>query len=197
MKKIIYIIAVVFVSFSCRFSEIEVDSDYSYSGKFHKYKTFSFVSNQTFRGEAEDKELIEKNISRILSSWGYKAKERKPDFLICYNFFYEDVELVGYNQPDFHYWVQSRFGKEILHQSADTLSSEESIRRRDEQYSEADMSLDEGSLYVTFIDYKKDQSVWQGYASGVFGGDVQQNERKMRAAIVRILDQFRLISINT
>ena len=197
MRQVVSLIVLFTISFSCRFSEVEVDSDYSYTGKFHRYKTFSFVKNQTFRGADEDKELIEQNIGRILQSWGYKQKENRPDFLISYDFFYDDVTLLGYHQPDFHYWVKSRFGSELIEQAADTLSQEEEVRRRDERYNEANMKLNQGTIYVTFLDRKRDASVWQGYASGVFSGDIQNNERKLRAAIIRILDQFRLISVST
>lgn len=180
---------------SCRFSEVEVESDYSYSGKFNRYKTFSFVNNQNFDGSEEDKKLIEHNITRILESWGYRYKEKKSSFLIFYNFYYDDVVMRGYNQPKFHYWVQSRFGRDLKVHPRDTLNDDDDeVRRRDEQYNSAKLSLREGTIYVTFLDRKRDQSVWQGYASGVFGGEQVKNERAMRNAIIRILDEYRLIT---
>lgn len=189
------LILFAFILFSCRFSEIEVDSDYSYAGKFHRYKTFSFVDNQTFDGKTEEKELIEYNITRILESWGYKHKEGKTNFLINYDFYFEDVKMRGYNQPEFHYWVQSRFGKDLTVLKKDTVEEDSPyVRRRDEQYNSSKMSLSQGTIYVTFLDRKRDQSVWQGYASGVFGGDINNNERTIRAAIIRILDEFRLVT---
>ena len=191
--KILAYITVVLSAFSCRFAEVEVDSDYSYAGKFNRYKTFSFVDNQTFKGLEKDENLIEHNITRILESWGYRYKENRADFMISYHFFFEDVKIVGYRQPEFHFWVRSRFGNEFV-ENLDSLSISENIKRRDEKYNSASMELHEGTIFVTFLDRKKDQSVWQGYASGVFGGDVQNNERKMRAAIIRILDQFRLVT---
>lgn len=197
MNRLKYGIALIIMISSCRFTEVEVESDYSYTGKFNRYKTFSFVENQTFSGAEEEKGLIEHNISRILQSWGYKYKENRADFLICYDFYFDDVNMRGYNQPEFHRWVKSRFGNELLtpQSEADSLSKVEEVRRRDEKYNSATMSLKEGTIFITFLDRKRDQSVWQGYASGVFGDDVYHNERKMRAAIIRILDEFRLITL--
>ncbi len=198
--KVIGYILVLLSAFSCRFAEVEVDSDYSYAGKFHRYKTFSFVDNQTFKGLERDESLIEHNITRVLESWGYRYKESRADFMISYHFFFEDVKIVGYRQPQFHFWVKSRFGNEFVAASADSLAVNdpllpgEDVKRRHEKYNSASMELNEGTIFVTFLDRKKDQSVWQGYASGVFGGDVQNNERKVRAAVIRILDQFRLVS---
>ena len=194
MKYAVYIIVIFLSSSSCRFSEVEVDSDYSYAGKFNRYKTFSFIDNQMFSGEDREAAMIEHNISRILQSWGYRYKKSKYDILISYDFFLDDVSLVGYNQPKFHNWVSSRFGAEYIEAKPDSVANEDEVRRRDEKYHSADVNLNEGAIYVTFIDRKKDASVWQGYAAGVFGGDVQNNERKMRAAIIRILDEFRLVT---
>lgn len=192
-----FLIVTILLS-SCRFSEVEVASDYSYSGKFHKYKTFSFVNNQTFGGQEEDKQKIEHNIARVLESWGYKYKEKKPDFIISYNFYVEDVRMRGYDQPEFHSWVQNRFGDEILMASPEDTTTEvdsDIVRRRDEKYNVSNMDLNNGTIYLSFLDRKRDQSIWQGYASGVFDADEAQNDRKIRASIIRILDEFRLISI--
>jgi len=195
MPKIIYLIAIVFTLSGCRFSEIEVESDYSYSGKFNRYRTFAFVDNEAFNGETEEKGIIENNIKKVLQSWGYRYKESKSDILISYNFYVDDITMVGYQQPEFHNWVRSRFGEDMVIpiNQPDSLLTE-NIRRKDEQYASNDMEFAEGTVYITFLERRRDQSIWQGYASGVFGGDIDQNQRKMRAAIIRILDEFRLIS---
>ncbi|MEM6643062.1 MAG: DUF4136 domain-containing protein [Bacteroidota bacterium] len=182
---------------SCRFSEVEVDSDYSYFGKFHRYKTFAFIDNQTFNGGDGEKRMIEQNIARILQSWGYRYKENKADFLISYDFFFEDLKLRGYDQPEFHSWVHSRFGNDLVKPNSvsDTTQSDDLVRRREEQYKSASMRLNEGTIYINFMDRKKERSVWQGYAAGVFNHDSDRNERRIRAAIIRILDEFRLITL--
>lgn len=199
MRNITYILGLLCISFSCRFAEVEVDSDYSYSGKFNRYKTFTFVQNQAFSGVEKDKEIIEHNITRVLQSWGYRYKKGKSDIMISYDFYFEDVTMRGYNQPEFHSWVHTRFGKDLTVQeiAGDSLLNEEEIRRRDEKYHAARMKLNEGTVYISFLDRRREQSIWQGYASGVFEGDVFKNERKLRAAIIRILDEFRLITPST
>ena len=195
MPKLLYLLAIVCVCTNCRFSEIEVESDYSYSGKFNRYRTFAFVDNTAFNGESEEKGMIENNIKKVLQSWGYRYKENKSDILISYNFYVDNITMVGYQQPEFHSWVRSRFGEDmVLPLSQPDSLLEENIRRQDERYSSADMEFQEGTVYITFLERRREQSIWQGYASGVFGGDIDQNQRKMRAAIIRILDEFRIIS---
>ncbi|MEM0939520.1 MAG: DUF4136 domain-containing protein [Bacteroidota bacterium] len=191
---------VLFVSLlSCRFSEIEVGSDYSYKGKFNSYKTFSFVENETFEGTDSEKEMIEHHVTRVLERWGYRHKKGKSNFLIFYNFYIENVKLRSYNQPEFHYWVYSKFGKKLARLESDSTSymDGEEIRNRDEVYNSNNLSLREGTIHITFFDRKKDESVWQGYASGVFGNNTVKNERTVQAAIIRILDEFRLVIPST
>ncbi|MEM6735026.1 MAG: DUF4136 domain-containing protein [Bacteroidota bacterium] len=198
LKSSYSLVLLVLLSF-CRFSEIEVGSDYSYKGKFNSYKTFSFVENETFEGTDTEKKMIEHHVTRVLERWGYRHKKGKSNFLIFYNFYIEDVKLRSYNQPEFHYWVHSKFGKKLTVMENDTSSYNDSdgIRTKDEVYNSNNLSLREGTIHITFFDRKKDESVWQGYASGVFGSNIVKNERTVQAAIIRILDEFRLVIPST
>jgi len=180
MKNISFLLVALLIS-SCRFSDVEAESDYSYSGKFNRYRTFSFLSNNSFNGNDGEKEAIERNVSKVLHSWGYRQKNKKPDILICYDLFFDELTLKGYSQPQFHDWVLKKYGEKILVPNEELDSLRESdVRGRDEKYLSDKVNMTEGTLLINFFDRKRGKSVWQGYASGIQENDVPENERKIK-----------------
>jgi len=187
---------------SCSTSEYVVGSDYSYEGRFHKYKSFDFAGNGTFAGSKYDKALFEKYVGGILSSWGYANRIKKPDFYVFYSIYYDDLDIQVYNQPDLQEWSESqafqdnRVFSDTL-QLESTKSNKTTRRNRYEQYNGVNLNLREGTILISFFDRKREKTVWQGYASGVYGTDKITNERTLRSAILKVMDEFKLTTYSS
>jgi hypothetical protein len=187
---------------ACATSEYVVESDYSYAGTFSKYKSFNFGVNENFGGTEEDKELVEKYIRNVLTAWRYEFEEEKPDIHIFYSFYSDDFAYKGFNQPLLQQWVSKydpSYGDEMRKSDLgyDSLLLDRKKLSRlsmKEEYNSVTYDLREGTLLIALIDRKKKQTIWQGYASGVMGPDQAKNQRVLRSAIIRILDEFKLLS---
>ena len=187
---------------SCSSTAYVVESDYSYAGTFHRYKSFSFGENKSFGGSEADKVLVEKYIGSVLTAWGYETGASKPDLYVFYSFYFEDFAYRGYNQPYLQQWIHYNhpaYGKELsqLDTGLDSLNNvlnKTGKRVPKEEYDKVTYHLKEGTLLIAFVDRKKKSTVWQGYASGIMGSDGAQNQRVLRSAVIRILDEFKLLS---
>lgn len=203
MRVTLFVLVVLLAS--CSSYDYVVDSDYSYDGNFGRYKSFTFGSNQSFTGSDVEKELIEKHLTGTLSSWGYNRTERKPGLMILYSVYYDELSFTGFDQPQFQSWMRSNYSEKQVVFKKDTLAdgSLEEVLSPMEHYSSEDsyqkvkLKLREGTILISLIDRRRHKVVWQGYASGVFGPDSQRNERVMRSAIVRIMDEFKLLAFGT
>lgn len=202
MKNLSKALILLFVC-SCSSYDYVVESDYSYEGDFNKYDSFNFIANKNFSGTDNEKVIIEKYLKSTLNSWGYDHKERRPGLLILYTVFYEDFEYNGFDQPQFQGWLKANYSDKEVVFKKDTLpdgSVEEAFitdgRYFRESYEKVSYSLKEGTIMISLFDRKKHKTVWQGYASGVFGGDNKKNERIMRSAIIRIMDEFKLLAFD-
>lgn len=188
---------------SCATSEYVVGSDYSYEGRFHKYKSFDFAGNGTFVGSTYDKALFEKYVGGILSSWGYSNKAKKPDLYVFYSIYYDDLNMQGYNQPNLREWSGSQpgLGDDVM--GVDTILVDSSSRQKpfrrqkEEGYHAVKLNLREGTILISFFDRRQEKTVWQGYASGVFGTDKIKNERTLRSAILKVMDEFKLTTYSS
>lgn len=195
---------ILIANLSCSSSEFMVESDYSYDARFHRYKTFKFASNDNFIGSVEDRALFEKYVGSMLSAWGYRPHVKRPDFYVFYTLYYDDLTMKGYHQPELQRWsgLSNRYLDQV--QSLDSLSTAsatdsttERQRRSKEDYSPVSFDMREGTILISFFDRRKGKTVWQGYASGVFGYDKVKNERTLRSAIIKIMDQFKLPSFQS
>ena len=198
MKPIVLVFGLVLTS--CSSIDHIVDSDYSYQGNFNKYRTFDFASKTYLPGADDEKVIVEKYIKSKLRAWGYSHHGRKPDLLVFYAVYYNDLRLHGFDQPEFQTWVRSNFRQELVFKK-DTLLDQEFYanepdknRTPEEDYDKVLYNLREGTILITLFDRKKRRTVWQGYASGVFGEDEDQNDRVMKSAIIKIMDEYRLLA---
>ncbi|MEP1095993.1 MAG: DUF4136 domain-containing protein [Cyclobacteriaceae bacterium] len=189
---------------SCSSYDYVVESDYSYGGDFHKYKSFVFAKNDGFRGTESEKEIIEKYVKGTLTAWGYDYKPKRPGLLVLCTVFYNDFQLKGFDQPNFQGWLKSNFSDEEVVFKKDTLPDgriEEvyapEAGQKPESYKEIRYALREGTVLVSFFDRRKHTAVWQGYASGVFGDDKTKNERILRSAVIRIMDEYKLLAFGS
>lgn len=168
------------------------DSDYSYGGKFKKYRTYSFMSSPE-NDTLFHREILEKTIASRMGAQGYFKDMKKPDLLVMYKIFYDNFSLRGYNQPHFENWVNTA----VVSNSDDNEELDEFFKDEEvegEEYNVSNYEMNDGTLLVVFFDRKKKQTVWQGYASGIFSKQNKDANRNIKVATSKIFNEFRLIA---
>lgn len=152
-----------------------VESDYSYYGKFSKYSSYDFITTpESAKDTIIGEQLLRDAIIQRLKVQGYKLTTKKPNLLISYKVFYKDLRFQGYQQPNIEKW--SKYELE------------------EESYDPIKYSLREGTLLITLWDRKRERSIWQGYASGLFGNQLFDNERHLKRAVRNIFDQYNFLA---
>jgi len=106
LTPILIVLFVVIITACIPIYEYVVDSDYSYAGKFHKYSSFGFIKNKSFKGTDLHNNVIRASIKRRMEAQGYTFTEKKPNILISYSLFYEDFGMRTYNQEDLNKWIE-------------------------------------------------------------------------------------------
>ena len=168
--------ALVIIASGCfSYREYPVEYDYSYHGKFKKYKSYAFLQNANPDVDTTvSKEIIEKVIRDRLAVQGYKYKNEKPNLLVSYKIYYDSLNFRGYDQPGIEDWI--RYSKS------------------NEEYDKHDYRLKKGTLLIQLYDRKQDRSIWQGYATGVYGNIYFNNERQLKIAVRSILDRYKFLA---
>lgn len=176
MKNIFLIILFfLFVSGCYSYREYPVEYDYSYHGKFKKYKSFAFFENSTAVIDTMvSQEVIEDIIKSRLQTQGYNYRIEKPNLLVSYKIYYDSLNFRGYDQPDIETWVK--------------------YEQDTEEYSPRKYDLRKGTLLIQLYDRKQERSVWQGYATGVYGNIYFNNERQLKIAVRSILDRYQFLA---
>lgn len=176
MKRLyILIIALIFLAGCYSYREYPVEYDYSYHGKFKKYKSFAFLENSSsLKDTTVSQEVIEDIIKSRLQTQGYNYKLEKPNLLVSYKIYYDSLNFRGYDQPDIETWV--KYEKDL------------------EEYSPRKYDLRKGTLLIQLYDRKQERSVWQGYATGVYGNIYFNNERQLKIAVRSILDRYQFLA---
>ena len=158
------------------YKELPVEYDYSYKGRFTKYRTFDLFEQPTIDGDSSmEQGIIEKTIIARMKFQGYKQRKEKPNLLIAYKIFYDSLNFNGYNQPDIEDWVKY-------------------YDEDQEEYNVKKLNMKKGTLLIQFYDRKQQRSIWQGYATSNFGNIAFDDERKLRAAVISILDKYRFLA---
>ena len=192
MKKSSLILFTISLLFSACLSQKDyiAESDFNYAGNFKKYKTFGFVNNP-FPDTTSHHLAIEKTISNRLGSQGFKLQTDKPDILINYKVFTDDVKYRGYEQPDFDYWVQRRSRELEM-----TEQQERKNREKDENYDQVKFTENNGMLVIFVIDNKRGNTIWQGYTAASFDFYSPEVNSELTKATYRVMDQFRILTRN-
>ena len=167
----------IFILFTGCYSyrEYPVEYDYSYHGKFKKYKSFAFLENSAQEKDTTfTDDIIENVIKSRLTVQGYRYKADKPNLLVSYKIYYDSLTFRGYDQPDIESWVK--------------LSSTE------KDYDPHKYNLKKGTLLIQLYDRKQERSIWQGYATGVYGNIYFNNDRQLKIAVRSILDRYRFLA---
>jgi len=83
----------------------------------------------------------------------------------------DSLTFNGYNQPDIEEWMKAQ--------------------REDIDYSRQKYNLKSGTLLIQFFDRRQNRSIWQGYATTLYGSIDFNNQRHLRNAVISILDKYR------
>lgn len=174
------LVLVTLLSGCYSYREYPVEYDYSYHGRFKKYKSYAFLQNANSEENAADPEIdltndiIEQVIENRLGTQGYKLKTEKPNLLVSYKIYYDSLNFRGYNQPEIEDWVK--------------------FSKTDVNYDPRKYNLKKGTLLIQLYDRKQEKSVWQGYATGVYGNIYFNNERQLKIAVRSILDRYKFLA---
>jgi len=180
------IIAMVF--FSCSsLQQRSIQYDYSYQASFNDYDSFKFIDPNDLQKGNPAADLIFKSIHDRLQAQGYKYTDTSPSLLINYKIFDTEVDFVGYQQPG-----MNRF----INRSGDLLRldvTEDVPNDPDFEYQYKRYKLKKGTLLISFFDIEQECTIWQGYASGVYQPNAE-NDRFLKWAVGKILDKYQVIS---
>jgi hypothetical protein len=152
------------------FKEVPVEYDYSYRGNFKKYRTFEIM--KPLRADSSMmNDQIERSIISRMKFLGYKQTSNRPHLIIGFKMFADSLRFNGYSQMDIEEWVKNQ--------------------KTDLDYTKQKYTMNEGTLLIQFFDRRQNRSIWQGYATTLYGSIDFQNSRHLRNAVVSILDKYR------
>lgn len=172
----IFAFAILFLLGCMGYKEFPVESDYSYSGEFKKYKTFNFLDTRSSGADSSmQNNTIEDAIRARMELQGYEFTEKDPRLLVSYKIFYDSLFFTGYEQPNLELF----------------LEYEENI---DQEMDPVKYNLRQGTLLVLMYDCERKKSIWQGYASGVFGNQYFSDKRYLQGAVRSIFDQYKVFA---
>ncbi len=174
MKRLYFLgLAVVFAS-CLGYKELPVEYDYSYRGNFKKYRTFDIMKPIGIEDTTMMNEVIEKSIISRMKFLGYRQSETRPHLIVGFKMYNDSLRFNGYDQPDIEEWIKSQ--------------------KEDLTYDSKKLTLKTGTLLIQFFDRRQNRSVWQGYATALYGSINFNNERHLRNAVISILDKYRFMA---
>lgn len=152
------------------YKELPIEYDYSYKGQFKRYRTFDMIRT-SLDDPTMDNPVIENYIIARMKFLGYRQSDRRPHLLIAYKLFHDSLQFRGYIQPDIEEWVKTM--NENL------------------EYDPKNFNLKTGTLLIQFYDRRQNRTIWQGYATTLYGPIDYSNNRHLRNAVISILDKYR------
>jgi Domain of unknown function (DUF4136) len=175
MKQIYFLGLIgLFLSSCLGYKELPVEYDYSYKGNFKKYKTFEIMRPIGMVDTTMTNEVIEKSIISRMKFLGYRQTDNRPHLIIGFKMYNDSLRFNGYNQPDIEEWIKSQ--------------------KEDVEYDAQKLDLKTGTLLIQFFDRRQNRSIWQGYATTLYGSINFNNERHLRNAVISILDKYRFMA---
>lgn len=172
MRKLYAPVSLVILFASCLgYKELPVEYDYSYHGNFKKYRTFEIMRPVGVSDSSMTNAVIEKSIVSRMKFLGYKQSDHRPHLIIGFKMFTDSLNFSGYNQPDIDEWVKSQ-NVELT-------------------YDMKKFNMKTGTLLIQFYDRRQNRSIWQGYATTLYGGIDFHNNRHLKNAVISILDKYR------
>jgi hypothetical protein len=172
MRKILpFLLLLVLFAACLGYKELPVEYDYSYKGNFKKYRTFDIMKPAGMVDSSMMNEVIEKSIVSRMKFLGYRQVSNKPHLIIGFKMFNDSLKFNGYNQPDIEDWVRNQ--------------------KEDLTYDPQKFHLKTGTLLIQFYDRRQNRSIWQGYATTMYGTIDFHNNRHLKNAVISILDKYR------
>lgn len=172
MKKLYPFVLLVVLLTSCLgYKELPVEYDYSYKGNFKKYRTFDIMKPAGLNDSTMTNSIIEKSIVARMKFLGYRQSSNKPHLIIGFKMFNDSLRFNGYTQPDIEEWVKNQ--------------------KEDLNYDAQKYNLSTGTLLIQFYDRRQNRSIWQGYATTMYGSIDFANTRHLKNAVISILDKYR------
>jgi hypothetical protein len=153
------------------YKELPVEYDYSYRGNFKRYRTFDIMKPVGLADSTMINDLIEKSIVSRMRFLGYKQSDTRPHLIIGFKMYGDSLTFNGYQQPDIEEWIKTQ--------------------NEDLNYERQKYNLKTGTLLIQFFDRRQNRSVWQGYATTLYGSIDFRNDRHLRNAVISILDKYR------
>jgi hypothetical protein len=181
MKRNVFAIVILITLNGC-FLEREIvrEYDYSYKGRFTKYSSYDLARLKDGSMEfAPDtlNVLIEDAINQRMRLFRFRQKDKKPDLLVMYKLYPMNIDFVGAHQPKIEQWIKT------MNQNI--------------PYDQVEYKLKRGTLFISFYDTRRNQSIWQGYTSGVFAyGGALEKDRSVNRAVRMIFDQYLFFANN-
>jgi hypothetical protein len=174
MKSFLFSFLIIILN-ACARSEYVVESDYSYHGNFKKYKTFAFMKHSyADKLTSQNSPVIEEEIKFRMKILGYEYNDSKPDLLLIFKIFENNLNFKGYDQPEFKTWVATE----------DTTKD----------YKPTKYELLNGTLLVLINDRKRRTTVWQGYASAIKSETSLVNPRSLKSSVISIFDRYEVFA---
>jgi hypothetical protein len=175
MKRIsinVLLIVIILVTGSCLgYKELPVEYDYSYKGTFKKYRTFDIMQPAGRKDSTMMNDMIEKSIVARMKFLGYRQSPNKPHLIIGFKMFEDSLKFNGYAQPDIEEWMRGQ--------------------KEDMDYNPQKFYMNSGTLLIQFYDRRQNRSIWQGYATTMYGSIDFNNSRHLKNAVISILDKYR------
>lgn len=153
------------------YKELPVEYDYSYKGNFKRYRSFDIMKPAGVADSSMMNATIEKSIISRMKFLGYRQATNKPHLIIGFKMFNDSLNFNGYNQPEIEEWIRNQ--------------------KEDLQYDPQKFSLKSGTLLIQFYDRRQNRSIWQGYATTMYGTIDFRNSRHLKNAVISILDKYR------
>lgn len=172
MKRLyVFVLIGVLLSSCLGYKELPVEYDYSYKGNFKRYRTFDIMRPAGVVDSSMTNSIIEKSIIARMKFLGYRQVTNKPHLLIGFRMFDDSLRFNGYTQPEIEDWVKTQ--NENLN------------------YDPQKFNMATGTLLIQLFDRRQNRSIWQGYATTVYGNIDFNNSRHLRNAVISILDKYR------
>ena len=153
------------------YKELPVEYDYSYRGNFKRYRTFEIMKAGILADTSGMSIVVEKSIISRMKFLGYREVNHRPHLLISFKMFTDSLRFTGYVQPDIEEWVETK--------------------REDLNYDKQKYDLKTGTLLIQFYDRRQNRSIWQGYATTLYGSIDFKSNRHLKNAVLSILDKYR------
>lgn len=172
MKYLYAPLVILIVCTSCLgYKELPVEYDYSYKGNFKKYRTFDIMQPADPNDKTMLNATIEKSIIARMKFLGYRQTDSRPHLIIGYKMFEDSLVFNGYNQPDIEEWMRN---------------PDQNLN-----YDAKKLNMRTGTLLIQFYDRRQNRSIWQGYATTLYGSIDFNSDRNLRNAVISILDKYR------